>query len=97
MAKSILPPETPIRYCHGCGNFGPGPRYNDVSDIHNPAADKLYHYDCIPADLLVNPEIAESVRVAHEAIKQGIKDNELSQHIGAYAATIAEAPADEEL
>lgn len=85
--------DLPVRYCHGCEQYDDHPRFTHIADMHNPASDRLYHYDCVPADVLAqHPEVQAIV----DARADGKRGSDLREAAVAYAASIEEAPADKE-
>lgn len=91
MPKKI-PSDLPVRYCHGCHDYDDHPRVTHVIDINNPALDKLYHYDCAPAQVVADPKLAPSL----EATAAGTKGHELREVMAKHALTIEEDPADDQ-
>lgn len=81
----------PVRYCHGCAQYDDHPRVTHISNMHDPAGDKLYHYDCAPAEVVDgHPEIKAGV----DACAKGKRGNDLRDVMVKHAASITEAPAD---
>lgn len=82
--------DLPVRYCHGCKTYDDHPRVHHSVDIDRPDLDKIYHYDCAPADVVADP-VLEPILHARAS---GDRGDALREFAGAHAASIIEAPAD---
>lgn len=93
MPDTALPDtDLPVRYCHGCRDYDDHPRFTHIADMHNGATDHLYHYDCVPADVLADHPEAQPGADACAAGKRG---QDVRDVMIAHAAAIEEAPADQ--
>jgi hypothetical protein len=93
VSANIVVTHLPVRYCHGCTQVEDQPRCLHVSNVQDAAADKLYHYDCVPADVAEqHPETHEIVNAARRGV-HGAKLRELATK---HARSIEPAPADKE-
>jgi hypothetical protein len=82
----------PVRYCHGCEKYDDHPRLTHISDIDNPALDKIYHYDCAPAEVVAaHPEVQPGVDATAEGKRgQDVRDV-MAAHAASLTATTVEA------
>jgi hypothetical protein len=84
-----------VRYCHGCGQYDDHPRAHHVANIDDPSQDKLYHYDCLPQEVVQSDASGEAVLAPIlEARSSGKRGDDLREAAVEHAASIVEAPAD---
>lgn len=98
MTASTTPDTTaaplPVRFCFGANCPSPWddhPRATVILDRGNPALDKAYHYDCLPAE---HAEQHPLIAPALAATAAGQRGQDVRDVMVAHAASIAEAPAD---
>lgn len=80
-----MPEVRPVRYCHGCMTYDDAPRVIAASDMHRPEDDKLYHYDCAPAD--ISAALPSQVT---EVVNSGKQGDELHAELVSVAQSLPE-------